>query len=77
MPITENTFRVTRVNGDSEYALHSDDDAGHITFDYAVWVDTGGRENRLGFYSDGKMHCSFSLSVIDISEELLDEILLE
>jgi hypothetical protein len=77
MAIETDTFIVTEVNGDSEYALHSDDDAGHLTFDYAVWVDTGGRENRLGFYSNGEMTYSLAFSTINISDEMLDEILLE
>jgi len=77
MAIESDTFTVSPVNGDAEYALHSDDSVGHLTFDYAVWVNTGGRENRLGFYANGDMHYSFEIDAIDIDDEMLVEILLD
>jgi len=77
MGIEDDTFRLTEVQGDSEYALHSDDKTAQLTFDYAVWVNTGGRENRLGFYSEGLMQYSIELSAIDITDEELDEIILD
>lgn len=77
MAIEANTFSVSRVNGDAEYALHADDKTGHLTFDYAVWVNTGGRENRIGFYSDGNMHYSFTRDVLDCSDEMIEKILLD
>lgn len=77
MAIDKNTFSIVNFQQKDKYALHSDDKTAHLTFDYAVWVNTGGRENRLGFYEDGNMRYSILRECIDASEEKIQEILLD
>lgn len=76
MGIEDNTFRLSPVSGDAEYGLYADDDTANLTFEYATWVNTGGRENRIGLYQNGEMYGTIPISAIDATQEELDEIIL-
>lgn len=77
MAIEDDTFRISPVTGESEYGLYSDDSSMNLTFDYAVWVNTGGRENRIGFYRDGVMIGSCPVRTLEASSEEIEDIILD